>query len=146
MKDSSNMTFEQCAIRNLNQEIQPDHHLINLQYLVESGHPEMVGDYIEQRLIRPLLWGNNKESDVQMLSSVLDAVAERLSDVSGANVQGAISPSQLFVDVIRTVLDGMREQDKPTLQIDMDLGDLFPDDETAGHGMEVTFDLYRKKD
>ena len=143
MKDDSNMTFEQCAIRNLNQEIRPDRHLINLQYLVESDHPEMVGHYIEQRLIRPLLWGNHQEADMQMLGSVLDAVTERLRDITGADDQ-AISPSQLFVDVIRAVLISMRDQNKPALQIDMDLGKLFPDDETAGHGMKVTFDLYRK--
>lgn len=145
MKDSTDMTFEQCAMRNLNQEIRPDRHLINLQYLVESDHPEMVGYYIEQRLIRPLLWGNDQEADVQMLGSVLDAVTERLRDITGAAGQ-SISPSQLFVDVIRTVLISMREQNKPTLQIDMNLGKLFPDDETANHGMKVTFDLYRKKD
>lgn len=143
MKDNSDMTFEQCATRNLNAEIRPDSHLINLQYLVESGHPEMVGHYIEQRLVRPLLWGNDQEADVQMLGSMLDAVTERLRNIAGADSQ-AISPSQLFIDVIRTVLISMHEQNKPTLQIDMDLGKLFPDDETAGHGMKVTFDLYRK--
>ena len=55
----------------------------------------------------------------------------------------AISSDQIFADVIRAVLIDMNARNVAAVHVKIDLGQLFPQDKTSGHSLNVKFELCR---
>lgn len=87
------------AMKRINQPIHPDHHLINLQYLQETEHLHEVGQYINERIIRPLLQGSHIESDFKVLQAIIHLTVKTLEDTVGKPAaKQVLSNALLLVD------------------------------------------------
>lgn len=138
--------YEAMADAAMQQPIHPDHHLIHLQYLVESDRPELVGTYIKERFIDKLLSGGiDKQLDTTMLVSIIhvaSSMIERLDGIAGSGVHA----NQLFADVIRNVIEYMNTVKSSVAGLTVKLDETFPYDDMGGQSIKVQFKLDRAAD